>query len=147
MGLRAEMPLLARHEGEWAGEYVHVDKDGAVIDRHHVEMTCAIVDDTGYHQTNRYRWDDGRTEVHEFPGTYLGGGRCAFDTDRLTGQFWELDDSTIYLTWRFKAEGDDLRLFELIVLSPDGGSRSRTWQWIRNGECVRRTLIDEHRTA
>jgi hypothetical protein len=83
--------------------------------------------------------------VHEFPGTYLGGGRCGFDTDRLTGEFWEVDDSTIYLTWRYK--GMPLRLYEMIVLSADGRSRSRVWQWLEDGVCVRRTLIDERRAG
>lgn len=147
MGLRTEMPLLARHVGSWAGEYVHLDRDGAVLDRHRVEMTCAIVGDAAYHQTNRYTWDDGRVEVHEFPGVYLGGGRCGFDTDRLRGEFWEVDASTIYLTWRYKAEDENLRLFELIVLSDDGATRSRVWQWLRDGVCVRRTLIDERRVG
>lgn len=145
MGLRAEMPLLARHEGEWDGTYVHVGPDGAVVDRHRAQLTCAIVDDAAYHQTNRYTWDDGRVEVHEFPGTYLGGGRCGFDTDRLRGEFWELDATSIYLSWQFKAEGEDLRLFELIVLSDDGDTRNRVWQWIKGGEVVRRTLINERR--
>ncbi|MEO3870244.1 DUF3598 family protein [Nonomuraea sp. B12E4] len=145
MGLRADMPLLARHEGEWEGEYRHLGRDGTLLDRHRVRMTCAIVDDTTYHQTNRYTWDDGRTEVHEFPGTYLGDGRCRFDTERLEGEFRELDAGTIYLTWRYK--GQDLRLYEMIVLSEDGRSRSRVWQWIKDGECVRRTLIDERRVG
>ncbi|MEO3889810.1 hypothetical protein [Nonomuraea sp. B5E05] len=147
MGLREDMPLLARHEGRWEGEYVHVDPGGAVLDRHRVEMTCAIVGDAAYHQTNRYTWDDGRVEVHEFPGRHLGGGRCGFDTDRLKGEFWELDESTIYLRWQFKAEGENLRLFELIVLSETGDTRSRAWQWIRDGVCVRRTLINERRVG
>ncbi|GAA4058618.1 DUF3598 family protein [Nonomuraea soli] len=147
MGLREDMPLLARHEGEWEGTYTHLDGEGNLIDRHRSHLTCRIVDDVTYHQTNRYTWDDGRTEVLEFPGTYLGEGRCGFDTERIRGTFWELDDSTIYLHWIYKAEGEDMRLFELIVLSDDGKSKSRVWQWIRNGECVKRTLIDEKRVA
>ncbi|NRQ34407.1 DUF3598 domain-containing protein [Nonomuraea sp. NN258] len=147
MGLREDMPLLAKHVGEWAGEYVHVDGAGKELDRHRVEMTCAITEDDRYHQTNRYFWDDGRTEVLEFPGSYLGNGRCGFDTERLKGEFWELDSSTIYLTWQYKAEGEDLRLYELIVLSDDGKSRNRVWQWIKDGECVKRTLINEKRVS
>ncbi|MGN9838684.1 DUF3598 family protein [Nonomuraea sp. H19] len=145
MGLRADMPLLARHEGEWEGEYRHLDREGNLLDRHRVLMTCRIVDDAAYHQVNRYTWDDGRTETHEFPGTYLGGGRCGFDTERLKGEFRELDDTTIYLTWEYK--GQPLRLYELIVLSTDGKARSRVWQWIEDGVCVRRTLIDERRAG
>ncbi|MFC4013072.1 hypothetical protein ACFOY2_38005 [Nonomuraea purpurea] len=147
MGLRADMPLLARHEGEWEGDYLHLDREGNPIDRHRVHMTCAILDDAVYHQTNRYTWDDGRSEVHEFPGTYLGGGRCGFDTERIKGEFWELDAGTIYLSWQYKAEGEDLRLYEMIVLSEDGKSRSRTWQWIKDGVCVKRTLINEWRRS
>ncbi|MGV9309326.1 MULTISPECIES: DUF3598 family protein [unclassified Nonomuraea] len=147
MGLRAEMPLLARHEGEWEGTYRHLDSLGQVVDLHRSRLTCSIVDDRAYHQVNEYVWDDGRTERHEFPGTYLGGGRCAFDTERIRGEFWEVDATTIYLTWVFKAEDADLRLFELIVLSDDGTTRSRVWQWIEAGVCVRRTLIDEKRVG
>ncbi|MEV4167175.1 hypothetical protein [Nonomuraea dietziae] len=147
MGLRAEMPLLARHEGEWEGTYLHLGRDGGVLDSHRSRITCSIVGDAAYHQVNEYTWEDGRREVHEFPGAYLGGGRCAFDTERISGEFWEVDASTIYLNWVYKAEGEDLKLFELIVLSDDGGTRSRVWQWIRSGECIRRTLIDEKRVG
>ncbi|GAA0928103.1 DUF3598 family protein [Nonomuraea longicatena] len=145
MGLREDMPLLARHEGRWTGTYTHLDPQGTLLDRHSSHLTCTIVDERTYHQVNRYTWDDGRTEEIAFPGTYLGGGRCGFDTERITGEFWELDASTIYLTWLYKAAAADLRLFELIVLSDDGEHRSRVWQWIQSGVCVKRTIIDERR--
>ncbi|MEU8249671.1 DUF3598 family protein [Nonomuraea sp. NPDC048916] len=147
MGIREEMPLLARHEGRWEGAYTYVDPAGKIIDAHRAELTCSFPADGewDYYQVNRYTWPDGRTEEHRFPGTYLGGGRCAFDTDRIRGEFWAVDDDTIYLSWIYKEHGADLRLFELIVLSPDGNSRSRVWQWIRGGVCVQRTLIDETR--
>ncbi|MBB5079706.1 DUF3598 family protein [Nonomuraea endophytica] len=147
MGLRDDMPLLARHEGEWEGTYTHLDADGNLIDRHRSHLTCTIVDDKTYHQVNRYTWDDGRTEELQFPGTYLGNGRCGFDTERIKGEFWELDASTIYLSWIYKAADEDLRLFELIVLSDDGKSKSRVWQWVKGGVCVKRTLIDERRVS
>ncbi|MFI6319594.1 hypothetical protein ACIBG8_18825 [Nonomuraea sp. NPDC050556] len=147
MGLREDMPVLARAEGQWEGVYLHTDADGNVIDRHRSHLTCTIVDGTTYHQVNRYTWDDGREELIEFPGTYLGGGRCGFDTERIRGEFWEPDASTIYLSWTYKADDQDLRLFELIVLSDDGEHKSRTWQWIKDGVCVKRTLINEKRVA
>jgi hypothetical protein len=145
MGLREDMPLLARHEGRWAGTYTHLDPAGTLLDQHGSHLTCTIVDERTYHQVNRYTWDDGRTEEVAFPGAYLGGGRCGFDTERIKGEFWELDASTIYLTWVYKAAAADLRLFELIVLSDDGEHRSRVWQWIQSGVCVKRTIIDERR--
>ncbi len=150
MGIREEMPLLARHEGEWEGTYVYVDADGKIVDSHRSHLTCTLGDGTDgwdYHQVNVYTWEDGRTEEHRFPGTYLGGGHCGFDTDRLTGEFWGVDDNTIYLSWIYKEKGADLRLFELIVLSEDGNHRNRVWQWILSGICVQRTLINETRVV
>lgn len=145
--IREDMPLLARHEGRWKGAYTYLDAAGTVTDRHESLLTCTLPMDGeyDYHQVNEYAWDDGRTERRVFPGVYQGGGRCTFDTDRLRGEFWELDDRVIYLNWIYKAEGEDLRLFELIHLSEDGDERARVWQWIRDGVCYRRTLINETR--
>ncbi|GAA4082728.1 DUF3598 family protein [Nonomuraea soli] len=147
MSIKQDMPLLARHEGEWEGTYTVVDPEGKVTDRHRSHLTCSFPSDGShdYYQVNRYTWDDGRTEEHRFPGRYLGGGRMAFDTERIKGETWELDGQAIYLHWIYRAEGQDLQLFELIVLSRDGRHRSRVWQWIRDGVCVQRTLIDEMR--
>ncbi|WP_327084994.1 hypothetical protein OIE66_21765 [Nonomuraea sp. NBC_01738] len=145
MGIREDMPLLARHEGAWEGSYVYVDLDGKVIDRHRSLVTCSLPQDHDYYQVNAYTWDDGRTEEHRFPGVYLGGGKCRFDTERIRGEFWEIDPQTIYLSWIYKEQGTDMRLFELIVLSDDGRFRNRTWQWIKDGVCFQRTLINEHR--
>ena len=33
VNIRSGMPVLARHEGEWVGEYIHIDPDGAIQDR------------------------------------------------------------------------------------------------------------------
>jgi len=147
MGIREGMPLLAKHEGEWEGTYIYVDAEGQVTDRHRSHMRCSFPQggEYQYHQTNTYTWSDGRTEVNEFPGTYDGYGRMHFDTDRLKGIIWALDENTLYLTWTYKAKGEDLKLFELIVLSDDGNHRSRTWQWIRDGKLELRTLINEAR--
>lgn len=151
MPIREGMPLLARHEGEWEGTYTHVDAEGTVVDRHACHITCRFPDDGShdYLQTNRYTWDGGRVEEYSFPGVYDGHGRMLFDTERIRGVTWCLDEVAVYLTWRFKAAsaGVDQQLFELILLSPDGRDRSRTWQWLENGVCVRRTLVDERRAA
>lgn len=147
MGIREGMPLLAKHEGYWSGTYTYVNPAGVVIDQHESHLAC-LFPGSGpyqYHQTNTYTWPDGRTEVHQFPGTYDGYGRMHFDTDRLKGIIWGVDENTLYLTWIYKEKGTDLRLFELIVLSDDGNNRCRTWQWVRNGKIEMRTLINETR--
>lgn len=147
MGIREGMPLLAKHEGHWTGTYTHVNPAGEVVDRHRSYLSCLFPPsgDHAYHQVNVYTWPDGRTETHRFPGRYDGYGRMHFDTERIRGVTWALDENTLYLTWIFKERGSDLRLFELIVLSDDGARRCRTWQWVRNGALEMRTLINETR--
>jgi len=151
MGIREGMPLLAKHEGEWEGVYTHVDAEGRIIDRHRSHLSCRFPEDGGadYLQINTYTWDDGRTEQHSFPGRYDGHGRMTFDTERIRGVTWGLDEHTVYLTWRFKSTDPsvDQRLFEMIVLDDAGKHRSRTWHWLEHGVCVRRTLIQESRVG
>lgn len=147
MDIRREMPLLARHEGEWGGTYTYITAEGTVTDKHESLVVCSLATEGhDYYQVNSYTWADGRTEEHRFPGVYLGGGRCRFDTERISGEFWEVDTQTIYLQWVYKA-AEDMRLYELIVLSEDGKRRNRTWQWHRDGACFQRTLINETRLS
>ena len=96
-----------------------------------------------YFQTNEYTWADGRKERFEFPATYTNK-RIWWDTERIEGQAWEIDDSSIVLTWRRK-DIKDSSLYEMIQLSEDGNKRARTWHWFENGELVKRTLIKEER--
>lgn len=143
MGIKDEMPLLARHEGEWHGTYTVLDKEGNVIDRHRSVLHCTFPDNAAlpYFQTNDYTWDDGRTEHHEFPAAYRDG-KIFFDTERIDGYCWEVDDHCMVLTWRYKAI-PGVGLYELIHLDDTGTIRSRTWQWLKDGECFQRTIIDE----
>lgn len=148
MDIRAEMPLLARHEGEWEGVYIHVDADGRELDRHASHLSCRFEQADGgevYHQVNRYRWDDGREEVHDFPAQYRDR-RLWFDTERIRGDAWEADEHTVILRWVYKDdERSAFNLYEMIQLSPDGNDRARTWHWFSGGEIIRRTLIKERR--
>ncbi len=145
MSIREDMPLLARNEGEWLGEYIYVDNDGNVTDRHQSHLTCRFPTNGEYPyvQTNHYTWADGRAETFDFPATYHDK-QVWFDTPRLLGHAWEVDDRTIVLTWHYKANPKD-QLYEMIQLSPDGQHRARTWHWFENGEIVKRTIIKETR--
>jgi len=148
VGIRDDMKLLARHEGEWEGEYIHVDTDGSVVDRHRSQLSCRFPEDdpeVAYRQVNTYTWDDGRQEVIDFPARYADG-RIEFDTERIRGHAWEIDANTIVLTWVYQGQ-DDMYLYEMIQLSHDGRNRARTWHWFSNDHIVRRTLINEHRTT
>ena len=84
--LRREMPTLAKHEGQWRGEYVHLDLSGRVIDRHASHLTCRFPDSGAhpYYQVNRYRWDDGTREELHFPATFRDG-KIWWDTERISG--------------------------------------------------------------
>lgn len=147
MGIREEMPLLARHDGEWEGTYTFIGRDGTVIDHHRSHLSCRFPDDPEfpYHQVNHYTWDDGREETIEFPARYADGA-IHFDTDRIRGRAWEIDDSTIVLNWVYKAQ-EGITLYEMINLSPDGNDRARTWHWFNDGKLFQRTIINEHRVG
>lgn len=145
MGIREQMPVLARHEGDWEGSYIWVDTDGNVTDRHRSRLSCTFPDsgDFEYLQINRYTWPDGREEVNEFPAT-LRDGQIWFDTDRIYGHAWEIDERTLCLTWVRKDDPAGY-FYEMIQLDDSGTNRARVWQWFEGGVCRRRTLITEHR--
>jgi hypothetical protein len=143
--LRNAMPVLARHKGEWEGEYIHVDADNREIDRHASHLKCSFPEDGpfAYYQINTYRWADGRTEELHFPATYRDG-RIWWDTDRIEGSAWEVDARTVMLTWVRKGEPGTY-LYEMIQISADGDHRGRTWHWFENDQLVKRTCIKERR--
>ena len=145
MSIRKDMPLLARHEGRWAGVYVHVDAEGREIDRHESLLECSFPEhgDPPYHQRNTYTWPGGRQEVFDFPASHVTGA-IVFDTPRISGRAWEVDENTIVLTWTRK-DIEGASLYEMIQLSPCGEHRTRTWHWLHAGDVFRRTLIKETR--
>lgn len=147
MGIREDMPLLVRHEGVWDGTYSYFDAANEKVDEHASRLICRLPDNGPhpYHQTNHYRWPDGRTEVRDFPAAYRDG-RLWWDNDLIKG--WasavDLDEHgrTMMLYWQ--RTGDPaLYLYEMIQLSDDGHDRCRTWHWIRDGILETRTCIQE----
>ena len=144
--LKIIMPLLARHEGVWEGCSRHFDAAGNKTDEHLSRLICRFPD-TGhpYHQTNHYRWADGRREVRDFPAG-VEKGRLKWDNEFIIGWACDvaLDDfrRTTMLNWTRTGE-PDLYLYEMIQLSDDGQSRSRVWQWFKADRLFQRTLVDE----
>jgi hypothetical protein len=149
MGIREDMPLLARHEGVWDGTYTYYNAAGEKIDEHASRLFCRFPDSGpyagSYHQTNYYTWPDGRTDIREFPAEYRDK-RVWWDNDLIKG--WaaamELDqyNRTTVLYWQRKGD-PSLYLYEMIQISDDGQDRCRTWHWIRDGKLETRTAIQE----
>jgi hypothetical protein len=148
--IKLAMPLLARNEGVWEGWYRYYDATtGKQIDQHRSRLICRLPTEGPhagrYHQTNYYFWEDGRTDVRDFPAWYEKG-RIWWDNDLIKG--WaaamQPDDEnrSTCLSWTRKGE-EDMYLYEMIQLSVDGRNRARTWQWFKQDVCFQRTLIDE----
>ena len=148
MSLRASLPFLARNEGVWEGYYRYFDPAGNKIDEHKSRLICRVIDDRDYHQTNVYRWADGKKETRDFPAE-IQGERLIF-TSEITGwaQAVDLDEHerTMMLHWTRNNE-PDLYLYEMIQLSDDGEARARIWQWFKSDRLLQRTLIDERRVS
>jgi len=147
MGIREEMPLLARHEGVWDGTYTYYNAAGEKVDEHKSRLFCRLPDNGPhpYHQTNHYTWADGRTDIRDFPAEYRDG-RIWWNNELIVGWAAEVPldqyNRTIMLYWQ--RTGDEaLYLYEMIQLADDGQTRCRTWHWIRNGELETRTAIQE----
>lgn len=40
MSIREEMPVLARHAGEWTGTYTLIDTSGKILDHHQSHLVA-----------------------------------------------------------------------------------------------------------
>ncbi len=143
--IREGMPVLTRNEGDWVGTYTLVDLEGNILDKHNSHLTCQFPTDADYpyYQTNRYTWSNGKREEYQFPGIYQDK-KLLFDTERVLGHAWEVDDSTIILYFYYKGV-PDMYLYEMIQISACSNYRARTWQWFKNNKIFQRTLITEER--
>jgi hypothetical protein len=147
MGIREDMPLLARHEGVWDGTYTYFNAANEKTDEHTSRLICRFPDGGPfpYHQTNFYTWADGRTETREFPAEYRAK-RVWWDTELIKGWAAEvgLDEYNRSVMLYWQRQGDpSLYLYEMIQISDDGQDRCRTWHWIRDGLLETRTAIQE----
>jgi hypothetical protein len=142
------MAVCRPHQGVWRGTYVHLDVDGREVDRHEVEIVNAFPASGpyAYVQTSRFIWPD-RREEHVFPGT-LRDNRLWWATERLKGVAWVSADAPGALFLRFeRVDLPDIEVLEMIQMHPDAGVRMRSWQWLKDGVPVRRTLVDERRVS
>jgi hypothetical protein len=147
MGVKDELAGLARHEGVWDGRYRHFDSAGRLEDEHASRVLCCFPDDGPwpYRQVNLYSWGDGRTQRVEL-NAQLRQGRLWWDNALVRGWATDLpmdeEGRTAVLYWQ-RLDDPALYVYEMIQLSDTGKKRARTWQWIRDGELVMRTAIEE----
>ena len=139
------IPLLARHAGVWEGEYTHCSPDRSIQEQLLFRILVEFPEDgpVCYRQSSHYWWPDGRTQQLMYEGQYRDG-RVVFDTGRIHGACWQVDDATIYLRFGFNDDPAGY-VCEMIQLSPDGAHRARTWHWFRDHRLWRVTLVRERR--
>lgn len=145
--LVAAMPAMLLHEGHWDGWYRHYDAAGELLDAHRTETHCEFPDSGPWHyiQHNLLTWQDGRTAHYHFGGR-LEGERLVWDTDRFAGHGWQTLENVLMLRLDRKDEPGAYYI-EMIALSADRGTRSRTWEWFRNGRPWKWTLCNEHKVT
>ncbi len=143
--LRGHLPLLARHEGIWEGEYTHLGPDRGVQDQHLFRILVEIPDagSAHYRQSSHYWWADGRAQQLVYEGRYRDG-EVHIDNGRIHGACRAIDEETLYITFGFHADPAG-HVCEMIQLSPDGRHRARTWHWFRDHVLWRITLVRERR--
>ena len=142
--LKELMPIIYSNEGVWEGWYRHFDINGNKIDEHRSRLLCRFPDENTYHQTNFYFWEDGKTEVRDFPSR-VEGNRLVFYT-LIEGWAAEVPldtfNRTTMLNWT-RNDDPDLYLYEMIQVSDCRKYRARVWQWFKGGRLIKRTLVDE----
>jgi hypothetical protein len=147
--IKQKMPLLARHAGIWAGTYRFVTPQLEQLAQYDFRIKVSFPDDAKggitYRQESYYTYPDGREEELTFEADYTGAGLVEF-SDRISGRMWELDDTTIYLKFRFDDQ-PGVDVCEMIQLAANNNDRARTWHWFKDGKLFQLTLVDEHRES
>ncbi len=143
--LQAVMPAMLDHDGWWDGWYRHFDIGGNLIDAHRVKTHCEFPDSGDWHyvQHNWLSWDDGQEALYEFGGK-LDGDIIRWETERFRGYGWQTAEETLMLKLD-RLDEPGAYYIEMITIAPDGQSRTRTWQWFKDGKPWKRTLCDERR--
>lgn len=141
------MALCRPHQGTWRGQYRHFDTQGTLVDAHDSEIINAFPAEGpfAYVQTSRFFWPDGRSEEHIFPGR-LVGNRLLWETERLVGEAFTSAHAPHAMFLRFaRVDLPGIEILEMIEADFKAGIRMRSWQWRRQGQPFRRTIVDERR--
>ncbi len=147
--LRRRIPLTAKMEGVWEGTFRRVDPEGEIIETLPSRITVRLLPDGAaydYHQINLLNPDSDEEQRIESHGKW-DVDRLRFFNERLEG--WakavaadEAGQTSVFLM-EFK-DGSGLTVSEVVSFRPgDPDARMRATQYMRDGQIVRRTLIDE----
>ena len=162
MNAAAERPLdkfrkaIAENKayvGVWEGTFRRYDAAGNLTAEFpsHIEARFDPTLETPYSQTNTYNFADGTVQEINSRGQW-DDGQLIFVNERIDGRSADLtpeqdpDGRSSMLSLKFK-DGSGMYMYEIITVSDDGKSRSRMAQYLIDGKVVRRTLIDETKTA
>jgi hypothetical protein len=142
------LPVLARHQGVWDGEYRKQTPAGDLIERHWVRCKVEVPPEgkIGFVLTTRYWYPDGRITNQQFIGDYAGNRSLAFDDGRISGWLREIDDETVVMRFGFIAM-PALHVVEAIQIDASGDNRARSWHWFEAGRQTAVTLTDEWRIS
>lgn len=153
--LKAKLPVLAKNDGVWEGMYRRYGPDGALMGAFNSRVVMRFRSDAPdtemYHQTNVYRFANGKGQVIDSKG-WFDGARLNFGSDRdISG--WAADDltdphgQTCLLYMEVHSATPQLAkgtiCYELVQLSACGNYRARAAQYTQDGRIVMRTMIDE----
>lgn len=153
--LKSKLPVMAKNEGVWAGTYRRYGSDGSLMNEFASRVVMRFRSDAPeqemYHQTNIYRFSDGKGQVIDSKG-WFDGQRLNFGSDRdISG--WAADDltdpngQTCLLFMAVNTATPQLAkgtiCYELVQLSAFGQYRARAAQYVNDGRIVMRTMIDE----
>ena len=144
------MPVMARMEGVWEGEFRRVDSEGALIEAVPSRVIVRFLPDGeayDYHQVNITRPGEEGEQRIESQGKW-DVDRLRFSNARLNGWAQDLATDPSGLTSVFRmnfTDGSGLAVSEIVSLSEAGKRRMRATQYIRDGRIARRTLINEKR--
>jgi hypothetical protein len=159
--IKDKFPIMAQGEGVWEGEYIYIDNDCTVLDRHKSLLYCIYPTDQPhiYQQKNTYTWGNGREVSVSFEFRLDTDGTLQWNSQRNVGFVWDERElyegyGTIRVTWRRSSQPGtsavdlpNATIFELIQQMPETNERARVWQWFVDKKLVQRTLIRERRIA
>ena len=153
----ADFPTLQRHVGTWEGRFLFIDPDtGEPVDSHACKLEIGHQGNL-YTQRNTYTWEDGRVEVHDFPGVFVNG-ELVIDSHDLTGFAVETNEGgytdkqggadtiLFYATYKPESHRAGVDVWDLIRITNET-QRYRTWQIKGGDKVVKLCHVDEHRTS